>query len=97
MEDEILEFIHRRFKKDSDWHNGNCYFFALILNDVFEGQIVYDQIDGHFLFENRHGALYDWFGIREYDDKRKKAITPLNTIKETDKPFYDRIVRDCMS
>ena len=32
-EADVLEFIHRRFKKDNDWTTGNCYYFACILKE----------------------------------------------------------------
>lgn len=47
--DKVLEFIERRFPTDSRWMNGNCYFFALILKDVFGGEIFYEVIAGHFV------------------------------------------------
>ena len=57
--DEVLEFIYRRFPKDSDWVNGNCYYFSLILQDRFPGgEIYYDVIDGHFLY-CYNGKYYD--------------------------------------
>ena len=34
-EREILDFIQRRFPKDSDWTTGNCYWFAGILGNRF--------------------------------------------------------------
>ena len=37
---EVMEFIQRRFPKDSNWTNGNCYYFALILSDRFNGTIT---------------------------------------------------------
>lgn len=92
MEDKIVEFIRRRFPKDQDWTTGNCYFFALILNDVFEGDIVYDVIVGHFMFQSREGELYDWTGrVAEWN----------HIVKWKDFDTYDaeqktRIIRDCI-
>jgi len=45
----VLEFIHRRFPQDSNWLTGNCYHFALILSSVFNGDIFYDVVAGHFV------------------------------------------------
>ena len=51
QQDKILDFIHRRFEQDCEWTSGNCYYFALILKGRFrKGKIVYDVIDGHFLY-----------------------------------------------
>ena len=85
--DEVLEFIERRFKKDCDWINGNCYYFAVILQERFPGGIIYyDVIDGHFLYfynENYYdwvgivkptGVLIDWDRFGEYDSLQKKVI-----------------------
>jgi hypothetical protein len=60
----VIEFINRRFKSDCKWKNGNCYYFALILKDRFNGEIYYDVIDGHFVckIEDKY---YDWEGIYE--------------------------------
>ena len=29
---QVEEFIQRRFPVDCNWTNGNCYYFAVILN-----------------------------------------------------------------
>ena len=87
--DEVLEFIERRFKKDCDWINGNCYYFALILKDRFPGGAsFYDVIAGHFVY-SYNGNYYDWIGIVKpeensvyinwdefalYDELQKKVI-----------------------
>lgn len=68
-ENEILEFITRRFPQaknsDSNWLNGNCYYFSLILKDRFSShkpEIYYDVINGHFLTLIKD-TLYDASGI----------------------------------
>ena len=89
MEDEVLDFISRRFdNNDCNWTEGNCYYFAIILKDRFpEGVIYYDVIEGHFLFFYKNN-LYDYYGIQfaegrtliqwdkfdEYDTAVKKAV-----------------------
>ena len=63
MNDEVVEFIQRRFPVDCHWLDGNCYFFALILLNRFPiGKILYDVIDGHFVCEI-DGRKYDWSGV----------------------------------
>lgn len=62
LPDPVIEFINRRFPKELDcnWRNGNCYFFAIILKARFpKGRIMYDVIDGHFLF-NINRKYYDF-------------------------------------
>ena len=70
MKNDILEFISRRFPEKENWLNGNCYFFAIILNEVFEGKICYDLIYGHFLFrEEKSGKYFDVTGeVTNYSD-----------------------------
>lgn len=65
--DEVLEFINCRFKNNSNWLDGNCYYFALILNDrLLGGTIYYDVIYGRFiyLYQSRY---YDWSGEMKPD------------------------------
>lgn len=92
MNDEVLEFIQRRFKADCGWTTGNCYYFAIILKDRFpKGKIFYDVIYGHFIFQYKN-KYYDWTGI----------IKPLGYLVKWDKfDEYDsllekRIIRDCI-
>jgi len=68
MNDEVLDFIHRRFPKDCNWTSGNCYYFARILNARFGGTIYYGVEAGHFVTEI-DGRFYDWTGeIPDNDD-----------------------------
>lgn len=91
-DNEVLEFIQRRFKKDCNWIDGNCYYFALILKDRFpEGKIFYDVLYGHFVFQYQD-QYYDWTGI----------VDSLGGIVEWDKfDDYDSVlkhivIRDCI-
>lgn len=66
MQDEVLEFINRRFNNPEvikSFTNGNCYYFAQILRIQFcTGHIVYNEIDNHFgyLLNNK---VYDITGV----------------------------------
>lgn len=96
MRKEVTDFIYRRFPYDSHWLDGNCYYFALILQDRFpEGDIVYDVIRGHFLFELDY-TLYDWHGVYERLPSESMRFIKWNSFKEYDSLQYDRIVRDCI-
>ena len=94
MQDEVLGFINRRFKKDCNWMNGNCYYFALILKDRFpSGHIVYDVVWGHFFFEY-DGRCYDYSG---------ELILPIGSylvywdqMDKYDPLVKERIIRDCI-
>lgn len=96
---EILEFIQRRFPNDSNWLDGNCYFFAKILESAFFGYIVYDPIDGHFLF-TQYGSeaiYYDWAGAHKYDADYSAKFEDWKSYKFKDPTHYVRVMRDCAS
>lgn len=90
---EILSFINRRFPENNgNWTNGNCYWFAHILNGRFpEGEIWYEPVVGHFIF--KYGDhFYDWTG--EYLEDTSRAV-PFN--EEYDSSWYKRLIRDCVN
>ena len=89
---EILEFIAKRFPEDSNWLDGNCYYFALILKDRFNGKIYYDTVNCHFITQIK-GKFYDWTGIII---PNRKEIFDWELLKELDPSHYNRIVRDCL-
>lgn len=91
-QNDIIEFIQRRFKKDCDWLNGNCYYFALILKDRFpEGTIYYDVIDGHFIYKY-HSKYYDWGGIAKPSDH----VVEWDKFAEYDSLQKERIIQNCI-
>lgn len=94
---EVLEFIHRRFKDNCDWKSGNCYYFAIILKERFcnySPEIYYDVIDGHFLCKINE-SYYDWSGIVEYDDEYlNKYVIKWSTFHKYDELQFERIIKD---
>jgi len=96
------EFI-KNFKKDWDeellenvFMNGNCYHFALILEQMFDGLIIYDYIDGHFFVK----IGYDFYDIR---GKLEYPAIPFfdkcyiwDDLKRIDSLLYERILSDCV-
>ena len=96
MENIITDFIKRRFPDESNWMNGNCYFFAHILASRFVGEIVYDPIEGHFLFLAYDNNLYDWTGCRNYSKEERKRMFLWKDYCEKDSVHYSRIWRDCV-
>ena len=91
IENEVVEFIRRRFKSDSKWLDGNCYYFAAILCERFPTfNIYYAPVAGHFV-AGYNGELYDWRG--KYDDE---IPVLLSDIEKEDPAWYRIIVRDCV-
>ena len=88
----VLEFINKRFQTDCNWTSGNCYFFALILADRFNGDIYYDVINGHFITKVAD-TFYDWNGIVK-SDKRNYVLW--NNMEQYDPLVKQRIIRDCI-
>lgn len=87
---KVVEFIKRRFPTDCNWTNGNCYYFALILSNRFNGVIYYDVIDGHFIckIDNNY---YDYFGIVDINNR---ILIEWNKFQEYDSLQYERIIKD---
>lgn len=92
IQQEVLEFIKRRFKKDCDWTEGNCYYFAVILHSRFPySTIMYDPLEGHFVCKI-FDVLYDYNGVYESEEH----VLSLSDIAQQDKLWYKRLVRDCV-
>lgn len=90
-QNEVEEFIKRRFpNNDSNWLNGNCYFFAAILKERFSNfNIYYLPITGHFVAGIKN-EYYDWTG-------RVYPTEPIiNFLDMDDNLLYQRLVRDCI-
>lgn len=92
MENEILDFINRRWKdKNQSMFDGNCYWFARILKmRFFFLDIFYLPVEGHFV-AGYNGKYFDAKGKVLTTD----PIIPLQEIEETDFNWYDRLMRDC--
>jgi hypothetical protein len=82
----VLQFI-KRFNDDK-WLTGNCYYFAIILKERFNGIIYYDVINSHFitLIDN---IFYDFNGITIPDKPIK-----WDSFKEYDYIQYNRILKE---
>lgn len=96
MENEILDFINRRWKKDSNFLNGNCYWFAYILVSRFkELEIYYLPITGHFIAGNGD-IFFDWQGKINLRDLCGEKPMRFDDIKKQDSLYYNRLIRDCV-
>ena len=93
----IEDFIRKfKFKYNSEleyiFTSGNCYYFALILRDRFNGEIYYLPIENHFICKIDNG-FYDITGKIEPKEHPYKW----STFKYEDEALYKRIVRDCIN
>lgn len=96
---EVNDFIKRRFQKDCDWMNGNCYWFAMILRWRFPEElgVYYEPVAGHFYAGTEDETLFfDWEGSYMAEELKVKPIL-LYEIAEEDEIWYSRINRDCMA
>ena len=95
LEDEIYDFIYRRFEVDNNWITGNCYFMALILNHVFDLPIYYLPVEGHFVvFNSKTEHFLDWLGTVKLAENESPIL--FSKLKDTDPQWYTRIIRDCV-
>ncbi len=105
---DVIEFVERRFptaKNDPQWVSGNCYYFAVMLKDRFpDGWIVYDVIDGHFMFLYKkmlidavhHEFLKDDIIPSENDYCVNGHIVVWDFFDRYDPLQYQRVIRDCI-
>ena len=90
---EVVEFINRRWEKDSRWLDGNCYWFAHILTSRFPYlEIYYLPVEGHFIAGDGN-SFYDWSGLI----KLRERPSLLSYLQQEDPSWYARIVRDCIN
>ena len=96
MENEIQEFI-RGFKRydRSDvliktFLEGYCYYFAVILQERFGGEILYEPIEGHFI--TKIGCSY--YDIR--GDVTNLYNASPNLLHKEDWMKRGNIVRGCI-
>ncbi len=93
---EVEQFIDN-FKSDYKeeielvFTEGNCYYFAVILRERFNGTIYYLPIDNHFVCKI-DADFYDITG------KLTLSESPVNweDLEQQDAAHYKRIVRDCI-
>ena len=85
--EEIIDFLERRWQDDTHWLDSNCYYFALILKERFPWmKIYYEPVDGHFVAGDGE-RFYDWVGEYTYG-----SPILLDEIKVADATWYERIM-----
>lgn len=95
--DKVIKFIKQFQEFGSDvtdcFSYGMCYYFAIILRERFNANIVYDPIMNHFAGEI-DGQVYDITGfLSTYDDPR---WVYWEYYQEEDALHTYRIYRDCI-
>lgn len=93
---EIMRFIEHfsSFGPDVEkcFTQGNCFWFAYILAEEFRGDIMYNQVLGHFA-TLINGDLYD---INGRIDNVSGPWEFLDYILWHDPVLYERLMRDCV-
>lgn len=97
--EELLNFIRRRFPNEELWATSNCYWFAQLLNhwcslkDRYAIRyLVYDVVYEHFyLYYN--GWYYDWYGAHESVPNGGYDVRWSN-FEQYDDLQYDRVIED---
>lgn len=97
MKEKVLEFIKKfKFKHvkevESLFLYGNCYYFAVILKERFNGEIYYLPINNHFICKIDK-EYYDITGLASINEHPYKW----KDFKYFDELLYKRIVRDCIN
>lgn len=79
--------------------NGNCYHFAAILSNLFEGYLMYNPVDNHFAFMDDYSkTLWDITGRLGNRLKltKKKNWYLWEDYKKIDLIETQRIIEQCM-
>ena len=91
MNNEVIEFISRRWTLDSHFTDGNCYWFALILTIRFPYlQLYYLPIIGHFIAGDGE-KFYDFNGLYTLDE----SPYPFTQLMNNDPIWGARLLRNC--
>lgn len=92
----VETFIRKfKFKYNTEleytFMHGNCYYFACILKERFNGEIYYLPIWNHFICKIDK-EYYDITGKAKFNEPPYKWAD----FKNIDSALYNRIVRDCI-
>ena len=97
MNKEILDFINEFsfFGKQvrECFTRGNCYWFAFILHERFGGDIMYNDVEGHFACRIKR-KLYDITGC--CDNLYYDSWTKWENYKKVETSHSKGIIRDCI-
>lgn len=96
IENEIIDFIGRRFSNEDKWRDGNCYWMAKILQERFGGSIYYMQIIGHYIVRI-NGDYYDWSGKLSSEQIDNDELILWDRLRYEDPLLYQHLIRDCVN
>jgi hypothetical protein len=93
----IQTFINN-FKKDSEvfenieylFTNGYCYHFAVILKDLFHGEIAHDFVDNHFMLK-LDGKYFDITGEVFPNERCVELFDEID-----DYIYKERLIKQCV-
>jgi len=89
---DVIEFIsniigsetyNRNDSIESFFSCGYCYYFAIMLQSNFEGQIVWNLGHSHVLWMDETGCAYDIHGV--FDDYNDYELIPICFVDDLDK------------
>ena len=98
---EYIESFISDFKKDfgdenlveTAFTNGNCYHFAVIMETLFNGYVMYNPIENHFAFmDDKNRDLWDITG--KLKDKSNYVLW--SEYQRFDRLEAERITEQCM-
>lgn len=95
---EVLEFIWNFVTHDKSTESfrviehqfttGYCYHFALIMQKMFGGKIVWHKGHSHILWQDRNKVAYDIRGV--YCDYRLGEIAPTSALGDEIEDYFHR-------
>lgn len=89
---DIIAFIKSRFSKNCHWLDGNCYYFAVILKDRFNGKIYYDTENAHFITKI-NDKFYDWTGRV---NPKLENLLDWDILEKQNPSYYKKIQFECV-
>lgn len=94
MIEQFIEKFKFKYNKELEYifTSGNCYYFAIILKERFNGEIYYLPIANHFVCKINNN-YYDITGIASMNE------SPIRweSYKNIDNKNYNIISRDCIT
>lgn len=94
--DSVEKFIEKfkfKYKQELEYifSYGNCYYFAVILKERFNGEIYYLPITNHFICKIDKN-YYDITGKAKFNE----PVIKWSTYIEEEPKDAKRIIRDCI-